>query len=46
MAEQTTETPVLDLLAKMTADSIGTSSLEPETLMLVEFGEVEEEALA
>ena len=36
MAEQTTtETPVLDLLAKMTADSIETSSLDPETLMLV-----------
>ena len=35
MAEQTAETPVLDLLAKMTADSIETSSLDPETLMLV-----------
>ena len=35
MAEETTETPVLDLLAKMTADSLETSSLDPETLMLV-----------
>ena len=29
------DTPVLDLLAKMTADSIETSSLDPQTLMLV-----------
>jgi alkylhydroperoxidase/carboxymuconolactone decarboxylase family protein YurZ len=35
MAEQTTETPVLDLLANMTADSAAASSLDPETLMLV-----------
>lgn len=35
MAESTSETPVLDLLASMTADSIEASSLEPETLMLV-----------
>ncbi len=35
MAEHTTETPVLDLLAKMTADSIEASSLDQETLMLV-----------
>lgn len=35
MGEQTTETPVLDLLASMTADSIEASSLDPETLMLV-----------
>jgi alkylhydroperoxidase/carboxymuconolactone decarboxylase family protein YurZ len=35
MAEQTTETPVLDLLTRMTADSIEASSLDPETLMLV-----------
>jgi len=35
MAEQTTETPVLDLLTKMTADSIEASSLDEETLMLV-----------
>ncbi len=34
MAE-TTETPVLDLLASMTADSIEASSLDAETLMLV-----------
>jgi len=34
MAE-TTETPVLDLLARMTADSIEASSLDAETLMLV-----------
>lgn len=34
MAEQSTETPVLDLLAKMTADSIEASGLDPETLML------------
>ena len=33
MAEQGTETPVLDLLAKMTADSIEVSGLDPETLM-------------
>jgi 4-carboxymuconolactone decarboxylase len=35
MAEQATETPVLDLLAKMNADSIEASNLDPETLMLV-----------
>ena len=35
MAEQTSETPVLDLLARMTADSIETSSLDGNTLMLV-----------
>lgn len=34
MAE-TTQTPVLDLLASMTADSLEASSLDPETLMLV-----------
>lgn len=34
MAE-TMETPVLDLLASMTADSLEASSLDPETLMLV-----------
>ena len=32
---ETTETPVLDLLASMTADSIEASDLDPETLMLV-----------
>jgi 4-carboxymuconolactone decarboxylase len=35
MAEQNGETPVLDLLARMTADSIETSSLDARTLMLV-----------
>jgi 4-carboxymuconolactone decarboxylase len=35
MPEQTIETPVLDLLARMTADSIKASSLDAETLMLV-----------
>ena len=35
MAGSTTETPVLDLLASMTADSITASSLDTETLMLV-----------
>lgn len=35
MAGSTSETPILDLLASMTADSIETSSLDPETLMLV-----------
>ena len=34
MPEQT-ETPVLDLLASMTADSIEASTLDPEKLMLV-----------
>jgi alkylhydroperoxidase/carboxymuconolactone decarboxylase family protein YurZ len=31
---QTTETPILDLVAKMTADSIEASSLDAETLVL------------
>lgn len=35
MPKTTSETPVLDLLARMTADSIEVSSLDPETLMLV-----------
>jgi 4-carboxymuconolactone decarboxylase len=35
MAGSTSETPVLDLLASMTADSIEASSLDSETLMLV-----------
>jgi alkylhydroperoxidase/carboxymuconolactone decarboxylase family protein YurZ len=35
MAEATNDTPVLDLLANMTADSIEASSLDPKTLMLV-----------
>jgi 4-carboxymuconolactone decarboxylase len=35
MAGSTSETPVLDLLASMTADSVEASSLDPQTLMLV-----------
>jgi 4-carboxymuconolactone decarboxylase len=35
MTESSTETPVLDLLASMTADSLAASSLDAETLMLV-----------
>lgn len=35
MAVEPNETPVLDLLAKMTADSIEASDLEEQTLMLV-----------
>ena len=35
MAGSTSETPVLDLIASMTADSLEASSLDPETLMLV-----------
>ncbi len=35
MTESMGETPVLDLLASMTADSLGASSLDPEALMLV-----------
>jgi 4-carboxymuconolactone decarboxylase len=35
MAEQTSESPILDLLAGMTADSVETSDLDAETLMLV-----------
>jgi 4-carboxymuconolactone decarboxylase len=35
MPESTTETPVLDLIASMTADSLEASSLDAETLMLV-----------
>jgi 4-carboxymuconolactone decarboxylase len=35
MAEQEGETPVLDLLASMTAESIEASSLDERTLMLV-----------
>jgi alkylhydroperoxidase/carboxymuconolactone decarboxylase family protein YurZ len=34
MAEQTMETPILDLLAAMTAESIEASSLDPKALML------------
>ena len=35
MADPTTDTPVLDLLASMTADSIDASGLDPDELMLV-----------
>jgi alkylhydroperoxidase/carboxymuconolactone decarboxylase family protein YurZ len=35
MTESTRETPVLDLLARMTADSVAASSLDAATLMLV-----------
>lgn len=35
MADQPDETPVLDLLAGMTAGSLEASSLDPEALMLV-----------
>ena len=35
MAGSTRETPVLDLLSNMTADSIAASTLDPQTLMLV-----------
>ena len=35
MTESTSETPVLDLLASMTADSVAASSLDPATLVLV-----------
>ena len=35
MAAPTNETPVLDLLSSMTADSLAASSLDDQTLMLV-----------
>jgi alkylhydroperoxidase/carboxymuconolactone decarboxylase family protein YurZ len=35
MTDQTNETPVLDLLANMTAASIETTTLDPNALMLV-----------
>ena len=35
MADQTHDTPVLDLLADMTADSVGASNLDAETLLQV-----------
>lgn len=35
MSEQAAETPVLDLLAKMTADSLETADLDAQTLILV-----------
>jgi 4-carboxymuconolactone decarboxylase len=34
MTEPTSQTPVLDLLASMTADSVAASSLDAETLMV------------
>ena len=37
MADQPTETPVLDLLAEMTAASIEATDLDEQTLMLVRF---------
>jgi 4-carboxymuconolactone decarboxylase len=38
MADKASDTPVLDLLASMTADSLEASSLDPRTLMLVRIG--------
>ena len=35
MSASTDETPVLDLLAAMTAESVASSSLDPHSLMLV-----------
>ena len=35
MSQAANDTPVLDLIASMTADSLAASDLEPETLMLV-----------
>ena len=35
MSEQAAETPVLDLLARMTADSLESSNLDSQTLILV-----------
>ena len=35
MTDQTHDTPVLDLLADMTADSVGASNLDAETLLQV-----------
>jgi 4-carboxymuconolactone decarboxylase len=35
MAASSDETPVLDLLGQMTADSMDASTLDPQTLMLV-----------
>lgn len=35
MTASTSETPVLDLLASMTAESVDASTLDPETLVLV-----------
>jgi alkylhydroperoxidase/carboxymuconolactone decarboxylase family protein YurZ len=35
MSSDTSDTPVLDLLAKLTADSLQVSTLDPKTFMLV-----------
>ncbi len=35
MTGQSTETPVLDLLTRMTADSLEATNLDPQSLMLV-----------
>jgi 4-carboxymuconolactone decarboxylase len=35
MTDETTETPILDLLARMTADSLEATTLDPEAVMLV-----------
>jgi len=35
MSQSADDTPVLDLLASMTADSLAASDLDPQTLMLV-----------
>ena len=35
MSQQETETPVLDLLARMNTDAIETTTLDPEQAMLV-----------
>jgi hypothetical protein len=35
MSAQSSDTPILDLLGRMTADSMETSSLDEQTLMLV-----------
>jgi len=35
MATQSNETPILDLLAKMTEDSVEATGLDPRTMMLV-----------
>lgn len=35
MSETTSDTPILDLLAQMTADSVDASTLDDETLLLV-----------
>jgi alkylhydroperoxidase/carboxymuconolactone decarboxylase family protein YurZ len=35
MTDETTEAPILDLLARMTADSLEATTLDPEAVMLV-----------